>query len=110
MRNGNRIIACFEHHDGRLRSATLGLINHLLIPLVSGDLKDPVLIQIDPNRSAIVILANFPTVGSAHLSMKDSIEEAQVVVVSVDANPRIPVITVIVEIQPSVTRTVGQSA
>ena len=49
------------------------LINHLLVPLVSSDLENSVLIQIDPNRSPVVISTDFPSVGATHLSMKDSI-------------------------------------
>ena len=110
MGNGNGIITRFKRHDGRLSAAALRLINHLLVALVSSDLENSVLVQIDPNRSPVVISTDFPSVGATHLSMKDSIKKAQVIVVSVNADTCVSVIPVIVEIQTSIAGTVGQSA
>ena len=110
MSYGDCIVAGIQINYGRLGSAALGLINHLFIALVSVRFEFTVLIQVDPNCSPIIVSTNFPPIRPAHFGMEYSVEEAQVVVVPGYANPCIPIVVVVIEIQPPVSWSVCQRA
>ena len=107
MSNGNGIVPLLQGNGRGLGATALGLIQQLFVTLVPVGLELTVLVEVDPYRSAIIITPYFPSVGARDLGVENPVEEAQVVVVPGNSNPRVAVVVVVVEIKPAVTRTIG---